>query len=93
MCFDAFGCEFTAWLLRHVYWRIWILVTMKIGIAQLNNIVGDLSGNAEAIVSAYNQSVAKGAEIVITPELSLTGYPPRNLVFKSAIVFGDGIYK
>ena len=59
---------------------------MKIGIAQLNNIVGDLSGNAEAIVSAYNQLVAKGADIVITPELSLTGYPPRDLVFKSTFV-------
>ena len=59
---------------------------MKIGIAQLNNIVGDLSGNAEAIVSAYNQLVAKGADIVITPELSLTGYPPIDLVFKSTFV-------
>ncbi|MEC7356871.1 MAG: NAD+ synthase [Verrucomicrobiota bacterium] len=56
---------------------------MKIGIAQLNNIVGDLPGNAEVIVSAYNQLVAKGADVVITPELSLPGYPPRDLVFKS----------
>ena len=59
---------------------------MKIGIAQLNNIVGDLSGNAEVIVSAYNQLVAKGADVVITPELSLPGYPPRDLVFKSTFV-------
>lgn len=59
---------------------------MKIGIAQLNNIVGDLPGNAEAIVSAYNHLVAKGADVVITPELSLTGYPPRDLVFKSTFV-------
>jgi len=59
---------------------------MKIGIAQLNNIVGDLSGNAESIVSAYNELVTEGADIVITPELSLTGYPPRDLVFKSTFV-------
>ena len=59
---------------------------MKIGIAQLNNIVGDLSVNAESIVSAYDQLVSKGADIVITPELSLTGYPPRDLVFKSTFV-------
>ncbi|MBT7982974.1 MAG: NAD+ synthase [Akkermansiaceae bacterium] len=59
---------------------------MKIGIAQLNNIVGDLPGNAEVIVSAYNQLVAKGADVVITPELSLPGYPPRDLVFKSTFV-------
>lgn len=59
---------------------------MKIGIAQLNSIVGDLSGNAESIVLAYNELVSKGADIVITPELSLTGYPPRDLVFKSTFV-------
>ena len=59
---------------------------MKIGIAQLNNIVGDLSVNAESIVSAYDQLVSQGADIVITPELSLTGYPPRDLVFKSTFV-------
>ena len=59
---------------------------MKIGIAQLNSIVGDLSGNAESIVLAYNKLVSKGADIVITPELSLTGYPPRDLVFKSTFV-------
>ena len=59
---------------------------MKIGIAQLNNIVGDLSVNAESIVSAYDQLVSQGADIVITPELSLPGYPPRDLVFKSTFV-------
>ena len=59
---------------------------MKIGIAQLNSIVGDVSGNAESIVLAYNELVSKGADIVITSELSLTGYPPRDLVFKSTLV-------
>ena len=65
-----------------------IFMTQKqnIGIAQLNNIVGDLSVNAESIVSAYDQLVSQGADIVITPELSLTGYPPRDLVFKSTFV-------
>lgn len=59
---------------------------MRIGVAQLNNIVGDLDGNAAAIISAYKKLVAGGADIVVTPELSLTGYPPRDLVFKSRFV-------
>ncbi len=59
---------------------------MKIGIAQLNHVVGDLSGNAERILSAYRELVGRGAELVVTPELSLTGYPPRDLVFKSRFV-------
>ena len=59
---------------------------MKVGIAQINHVVGDLEGNAKAILNAYSNLVAQGAELVLTPELSLTGYPPRDLVFKSNFV-------
>ena len=59
---------------------------MRVGIAQLNHTVGDLEGNAATIYSAYEKLVADGAELVVTPELSLTGYPPRDLVFKSRFV-------
>ena len=59
---------------------------MKVGIAQINHVVGDLEGNAEAILNAYSNLVAQGAELVLTPELSLTGYPPRDLIFKSNFV-------
>ena len=59
---------------------------MKLGIAQLNHVVGDLEGNAAGILDAYRKLVADGAELVVTPELSLTGYPPRDLVFKSRFV-------
>lgn len=59
---------------------------MRIGFAQLNPTVGDLRGNAEKIVAAYERLVAAGAELVLTPELSITGYPPQDLVFKSQFV-------
>ena len=59
---------------------------MKIGIAQINTTVGDLSGNSQLIVSAYNALVADGAELILFPELALCGYPPRDLLFKSRFV-------
>jgi len=60
--------------------------SMKIGFAQINPTVGDLSGNFERIVRAYERLAAAGAELVLTPELAITGYPPQDLVFKSRFV-------
>lgn len=59
---------------------------MKIGFAQLNPTVGDLRGNFEKIAGAYDQLARAGADIVIAPELAVTGYPPQDLVFKSRFV-------
>jgi len=59
---------------------------MKIGIAQLNGIIGDFPGNAKRLLQAYRECLDQGADLVITPELSLCGYPPRDLVFKSQFV-------
>jgi NAD+ synthase (glutamine-hydrolysing) len=59
---------------------------MKIGFAQINPTVGDLAGNFEKIAGAYDRLAAAGAELVITPELAITGYPPQDLVFKSRFV-------
>jgi len=59
---------------------------MKIGFAQINATVGDLSGNCELIIDAYERLAAAGAELVLTPELAITGYPPQDLVFKSRFV-------
>src|SRR6266496_3334785 len=59
---------------------------MKIGFAQINPTVGDLRGNCELIIGAYERFAAVGAELVLTPELALTGYPPQDLVFKSRFV-------
>ncbi len=59
---------------------------MRIGIAQINSVVGDFPGNAKRIMAAYRECLELGAEIVVTPEMSLAGYPPRDLVFKSQFV-------
>ena len=59
---------------------------MKIGFAQINPTVGDLQGNFEKIVKAYDQLVDAGADIVIAPELAVPGYPPQDLLFKSRFV-------
>src|SRR5213082_3530731 len=59
---------------------------MKIGFAQINATVGDLSGNCELIIGAYERLAAAGADLVLTPELAITGYPPQDLVFKSQFV-------
>src|SRR6266480_7772307 len=59
---------------------------MNIGFAQINATVGDLSGNYELIVAAYERLAAAGADLVLTPELAVTGYPPQDLVFKSRFV-------
>jgi NAD+ synthase (glutamine-hydrolysing) len=59
---------------------------MKIGFAQINPTVGDLRGNCELIISSYERLAAAGAELVLTPELAITGYPPQDLVFKSRFV-------
>ena len=59
---------------------------MKVGIAQINGVVGDFPGNAKRILAAYRECLEKGAELVVTPEMSLVGYPPRDLVYKSQFV-------
>lgn len=59
---------------------------MKVGIAQINTTVGDLIGNRRRVLDAYNHLVEAGAELVIFPELTLTGYPPRDLLFKKRFI-------
>ena len=59
---------------------------MKIGFAQINPTVGDLRGNYELIVGVYERLAAAGAELILTPELAMTGYPPQDLVLKSRFV-------
>lgn len=59
---------------------------MKIGFAQINPTVGDFGGNFQQIVGAYERLAAAGAELVVAPELAITGYPPQDLLFKSQFV-------
>ena len=56
---------------------------MKVGLAQINTIVGDLDGNRAKALAAYHRLVDQGADLVVFPELVLCGYPPRDLLFKS----------
>ena len=59
---------------------------LKVGIAQINSRVGDLAGNAEKIVAAAKAAQAQGAAVLVTPELSLTGYPPEDLLLRPAFM-------
>jgi NAD+ synthase (glutamine-hydrolysing) len=59
---------------------------MRIGFAQINTTVGDILKNRDRILAAYEKAVSQGADLVLTPELALTGYPPQDLVFKSRFV-------
>jgi NAD+ synthase/NAD+ synthase (glutamine-hydrolysing) len=62
---------------------------MKIALAQTNTTVGDLCGNTQKILSFAQRAAASGAEIVVFPELTMTGYPPRDLLEKQS--FLDGV--
>ena len=53
---------------------------MRIALAQLNPVVGDLTGNAQRILRTAMEAETQQAELVLTPELSLWGYPPRDLL-------------
>jgi NAD+ synthase len=55
-----------------------------IALAQLNASVGDLAGNANAILAA--RATVLGADLLVTPELSIVGYPPEDLVLKPALI-------
>jgi NAD+ synthetase len=59
---------------------------MKIALAQLNTTVGDLVGNEAKILVAYRRGIEAGVELVVCPELSVTGYPPRDLLLKKLFV-------
>jgi NAD+ synthase (glutamine-hydrolysing) len=59
---------------------------MKIAIAQINPTIGDLPRNAQKILEAAQQAVAEGARLLLTPELSLCGYPPRDLLLNPSFV-------
>ena len=59
---------------------------LKVALAQINATVGDLEGNARLIEAAARQAYAKGAHLVATPELSLTGYPPEDLLLRPAFM-------
>src|SRR5215510_8811716 len=58
--------------------------SFKIALAQLNPVVGDLAGNTAKLRKVRAEAAAKGADLVVFPELFITGYPPEDLVRKPA---------
>ena len=63
-----------------------IFVTIRIAVAQLNPTVGDLSGNADRIRAAMSNAETSGADLLVFPELVLTGYPPEDLLLKDGFI-------
>ena len=59
---------------------------MKIALAQLNPTIGDLQGNAQLILAAAQSAAQQGARLLLTPELALCGYPPRDLLMNPSFV-------
>ena len=60
--------------------------TLRLALAQMNATVGDLEGNAATISRLRTQAAALGADLVATPELSLLGYPPEDLLLKEGFI-------
>ena len=60
--------------------------SQKIALAQINPLLGDLAGNAQLIYTAALEAHSLGAKLVVTPELSLTGYPPEDLLLRPAFI-------
>jgi len=59
---------------------------LRIGMAQINPIVGDLDGNGQKIIEYILRAKEKGIDILSFPEMAVCGYPPEDLVFKSHFV-------
>jgi NAD+ synthase (glutamine-hydrolysing) len=62
------------------------LHNIRVGLAQINSTVGDLSGNTKKIVEAINQAKSLGVDLLTFPELAITGYPPEDLLLKPQFV-------
>src|SRR5215208_7062850 len=61
-------------------------MTLTIAFAQLNPTVGDITGNTMLVRRARDEAAARGADLVVFPELVLVGYPPEDLVLRPALV-------
>jgi NAD+ synthase (glutamine-hydrolysing) len=61
-------------------------MTLKLCVAQLNFIVGDLDGNVKKMVEAANQAYADGVRLLLTPELSICGYAAEDLFLRPAFI-------
>ncbi len=61
-------------------------MALRVAAAQLNLVVGDLDGNVACLLDAYERAEAEACDLVVFPELSITGYPPEDLLLRAAFV-------
>src|SRR6266480_3649274 len=59
---------------------------MRLVLAQINTVVGDLEGNRDLILARLAEARDKGADLVLFPELAVTGYPPEDLLLRPGFV-------
>ncbi len=59
---------------------------MRIALAQINSVVGDLDGNKRLIVERLDEAKGAGADLVLFPELAVTGYPPEDLLLRPGFI-------
>src|SRR5207244_8809785 len=59
---------------------------MRLALAQIDTVVGDLDGNRELILRRLAEAREAGADIVLFPELAVTGYPPEDLLLRPAFI-------
>ncbi len=66
--------------------RLRAVPTVRLALAQMNPVVGDLNGNMAALRDVRAAAAAQGCDVVLTPELALTGYPPEDLLLKEGFL-------
>jgi NAD+ synthase (glutamine-hydrolysing) len=61
-----------------------VVFNMRIALAQFNPVVGDIAGNTRKILDLAQAAIAQGADVLVTPELALTGYSPEDLLLRDS---------
>ena len=59
---------------------------MRLALAQINSVVGDLEGNRDRVLARLDEAKEAGADLVLFPELVVTGYPPEDLLLRPSFV-------
>jgi NAD+ synthase (glutamine-hydrolysing) len=62
------------------------MARIRVALCQVNTVVGDLDGNVERVLAAYDEAEAAGADLAVFPELAITGYPPEDLLLRTSFV-------
>lgn len=61
------------------------MAQIKVALAQLEFYVGDIPGNADKVIASAQEALDQGADVVVYPELTLTGYPPEDLLLRPSL--------